>query len=314
MNSNLMIDAISHLDGEVIEHFFQIKSQLENERKKKKFVTPLKWASAAACLVVVASVSVWLFVPMESGEDSANYYSIEKDGMYVHYDEVSNLSRFETFMLKNKIGELYFEKDGNMLYTVKGSDDLEYLIWRKPDGELSMLQFRQFFPDKQDDISLGYIFESIYNLKSYSDVKEIVFEKNELRNDTIGKKVDVKRVTITDSESIERILSIFKSLEYGEHFSYTVISSHDSRYESGEMPLSAQTERKITIKLTDGDDVKIHFNPIGNCVMMNGTKYGSISEEDRDWLVDIAGIDMEYHFYGVMEEAEGETTSPPEVE
>ena len=80
------------------------------------------------------------------------------------------------------------------------------------------------------------------------------------------------------------------------------------------MPLSAQTERKITIKLTDGDDVKIHFNPIGNCVMMNGTKYGSISEEDRDWLVDIAGIHMEYHFYGVMEEAEGETTSPPEVE
>ena len=68
MNCNLMIDAISHLDGEVIEHFFQIKSQLENERKKKKFVTPLKWASAAACLVVVASVSVWLFVPMESVE------------------------------------------------------------------------------------------------------------------------------------------------------------------------------------------------------------------------------------------------------
>lgn len=75
-------------------------------------------------------------------------------------------------------------------------------------------------------------------------------------------------------------------------------------------------ERKITIKLTDGDDVEIHFNPFANCVTMNGTKYGSISEEDRDWLVDIAGIDMEYHFYGVEENNDDgcETTSPPEAD
>lgn len=326
MNDDLLIDAISHLDEGIIEHYFQIKSEIETKKKRKKVKSWIKWASAAACFVILTSVSIWLFGPIHTTTEHVGKYFVfqNDDGLYVHYEEVNDLNRFQLFMLKSKMGELYYERDGSTLYTLKGRHDLGYLILRKPDGELKLLKFNQYFSDEgtdNQDITLGYIFETIYNIRSADDVKSIVFEKSDWRKrGEIQEDVYIERVRVTDRDSIQGVLSILNALKYSERHQITTVTPNDERYLNGEMPLSAQTERTVTITSKDNSEIKIIYYPFGNCVTMNGVVvYGSISDKDQEWLINIAQIDMEYHFYGVPDNddwnaEEEETASRPRIE
>ena len=314
MNRNLVMDAVGYLDEEILARYFEGRpAPAGGRRKTAAFV---RWASVAACLILVAAAAIWMFVPYGTREQVAHIHSFPVDGIFVSYQEKSDLTRFEKLMLKYRVGELYYEKDGNLYYTVRGSDNLEYLILRESDGELKLLRFRQFFDDtgtQSEKITFGYVLDNIYQMGATGSVKEILFERVDSGKDPIYDRIPVEKVRVRDQEAIREVLQSLWGLQYQNQAITPYIYPNDSAYINGEMPLSAQTDRKLTIRMSDGAEIELHLYSMSGYISMAGIDYGKMSDEDISRVVRIAGIDMEYHFYGLPEQegAVGETAEPP---
>ena len=319
MNRNLVMDAVGYLDEEILARYFEggtAAAAAPAAGRRRKTSAAVRWASVAACLILVAAAAVWLFVPYGTREQAAYIHSFPMNGIFVSYQEKSDLSRFEKLMLKYRAGELYYEEDGNLYYTVRGSDNLEYLILRRPDGELRLLRFCQFFDDtgtQSEKITFGYVLENIYQVGAAGSVKEILFERVDSGKDPIYDRIPVEEVRVRDQEAIREILQSLWGLQYQNQAITPYIYPNDSAYIKGEMPLSAQTDRRLTIRMTDGAEIELHLYSMSGYISMTGVDYGKMSDEDLSRLAEIAGIDMAYHFYGLPEQegAVGETAELP---
>ena len=62
MSNHIIIDAISNLDADLLEHHLEAKEKLKSQRKKRPII---KWLATAACLILALSV----FVPLAMNEN-----------------------------------------------------------------------------------------------------------------------------------------------------------------------------------------------------------------------------------------------------
>ncbi len=311
--NNAMIDGITNIDEDLIEKYFIFKTMLATKRMKAKSHRIWQTIGAvAACFAIVFSVSLWLFVPIENDSQIAKSYRINTDNLYMQYREVSVISRFELFTLESKIGDIYYEEEGITYYTLKNRDSVDFLIMHGTDGEYKLLEFRKCYSgDNNKEITLKYIFNSIYGIDSAEQIEKITFEKVDARkNGIIDKNVMIDEVSVNEYDIHQRILSIFYSLAYSDDYISPSVLPYDEEYLNGEMALSSQTERKMTIFLNDNRSIEMEFIPYGNCVFMNGAFYTGISDSDCQWLIDVANIDMEYYNWGTPNDVEGAIASP----
>ncbi len=312
--NDAMINGITDIDSDLIENYFAFKAQLAVKKRRERAARMRRMIGvAAACFAIVVSVSLWLFVPIENGEQTERSHSIQCEDLYIQYREISAMNRFELFTLEAKAGDLYSETDGIAYYRLKGSNSTEHLILRNTAGEYKLLEFRQcYYLEGDGEITLQYIFGSVFGVENAGQIEKIVFEKVKNRKGSIDRDVVVQEATASEYEIKQRILLILDALTYSADFDIPSVLPHDEVYLTGKMALSTQTERQITVYLQDGRRIEMRFFPYGNCVTLNGAAYVGISENDLQWLIDIANIDMEYHNWGIPDEAKGSIADPKE--
>ena len=107
MTQEKIIDAITDLDSDILNRYFDMKADFAAKKKPKKR-TWVKWASIAACVALLVSVSVWLFVPIpQTSEQVAIYTAIKLEDVYfATYLQVNDMSNFDRLTLESKIGDL----------------------------------------------------------------------------------------------------------------------------------------------------------------------------------------------------------------
>lgn len=311
--NNAMIDGITNIDEDLIEKYFLFKTMLAAKRTTAKSHRIWQTIGAvAACFTIILSVSLWLFVPIENDSQIEKTYRINTDNLYMQYREVSVMSRFEMYTLESKIGDIYYEEEGVTYYKLQNRDSVDFLIMLGADGEYKLLEFRRCYSGEEDkEITLKYIFNSIYGIDNAEQIKKITFKKvDSAKNGTVDRDVIVDEVTVNENDINQRILSILYSLIYSDDYKAPCVLPYDEEYLNGEMALSSQTERKITLYLNDNRNIEMEFIPYGNCVYMNGAFYAGVSNSDCQWLIDVANIDMEYHNWGIPNDVDGAIASP----
>ncbi len=80
MKENFAIDAINHIDNDLVEEYAKEKEHLKRKRENKKRTPWIKWASVAACFLLVVVTSV-LVIPMMFGNDPQLPITPEKPDM-----------------------------------------------------------------------------------------------------------------------------------------------------------------------------------------------------------------------------------------
>ena len=74
MREDFLMDAVSHLDTEVIENYHKYKDRLKARKKNKKAV--VRWTAMAACLIIFFAVSypiIEKFIPRKMGGEIGEY-------------------------------------------------------------------------------------------------------------------------------------------------------------------------------------------------------------------------------------------------
>lgn len=318
MNSYTMIDAMSYIDNDLIEKYLFLRKQFSIE-KGKKFKERHIWlrlGSAIASFAIAVLISLWLFVPINNVTQAANFYSFPIDGLFAEYMEVTKLSRYERLSLKNNIGDLFYEKGDDKLYKLKNKNGVDLLIVSTASGDLQLMQFVKYYDiNEATEITLEYIFNSVYDLNSIEQIEKVVFDKVEsYTNGEVERNVIINKFNITDQAELERILSILSSLNYSPSIRIHTVLPYDKEYLNGETPISAQTVRKLTLLLNDGRYADFIFYPYERCVSLFGSMYGIISEDDCQYLIDLVGIDTEYHNWGIPGEVSNSTQAPKKYE
>ena len=339
MNNYLFVDAVSYLDADLLAEHLKNKERYRKKQQKRanneetSYLAPpvvtstnkakkrrlwQKLGISAACFTIILSVSVWLFVPIKTGLQIEKTYIVNTENLCLQYREVSALSRFDVFTLESKIGDIYFEENGITYYTLKNYEGVDFLILLDATGEYKLLEFRECYSNEDDtEITLQYIFDSIYCINDVTQIKKITFEKVDHRqNGIIDKDVSIKKVSISEADLNQRILKILSSMKRTDNINVPSVLPYDEEYLKGEMALSSQTERKITIYLNDSRTLELDFIPYGNFVNFNGVVYVGISEPDYQWFIDVANIEMEHYNWGIPNDVEegGLVTSPNDVE
>ncbi len=320
MNTEMMLDILSGIEDELIDEYFVIGEKARKTKKAKKFWVRI--GAAVASLALILAVSVWMFVPLGTVNDSAIYRTVEIGDLNAQYlyKKVAAMSNFERWTLRKRLGEPY-RSGFAIYYRVEGRGDIADLIVFDSVGNCNLIQFERFVGEDGTarglDLTMGFVLETIYDISSADDIKSVTFSKDLLNRNDIEKKVKVPTVQIKDREQIERIFSAFSALKYPSGASNIKNISHSSpEYRNGELPLSVQTGRKVTLKLYDGRTLEWKLDPVGKYIDMGrSTRYGLFTDEDMSWLIDLAQIDMEYRYWGTHEDVfGGETASPRETE
>ncbi len=291
----------------------------EKVQKKKKNAW-IKWASIAACFTLIVSASLWLFVPgLGTYEQVDISTSIKLGDDYVaSYSQVKDMSNFDKLTLESKIGDLYLETETQKLYKLKGHDDIAQLIAVTNDGDTHLFRFSDmsYWEKGAEAFSFGFLLENIFNVKNADDIKSVKFEKAIYSNKDYYKMVKVNTVTITDDEQIEKLFDAFGALVDTEITFSEHIDHHSEKYLNGTLPLSIQIQRKVTMEFENGTSVELLFDPYYKQLRWKGTNYfEGFSEEDLNWLIEIADINMDHVDYGTVfdefNEGGGEVTDRP---
>ena len=90
--------------------------------------------------------------------------------------------------------------------------------------------------------------------------------------------------------------------------------AQDEQYKNGELPLSEQTERQVTVTLDGGYKLRFDYSPTSSIIKEYGVDVGAeLGESDNAWLISVAQIDMQYRYCGDADlyEASGEVTASP---
>lgn len=101
MTEFLIVDAISCIDGDLIERYITMKDMLRRTRARRKKHRILKWSALlAACLIVVISVTFMIpYIPVRydlnyryGGENGQEIYTLESN-VWVYYVDGSDVKR-----------------------------------------------------------------------------------------------------------------------------------------------------------------------------------------------------------------------------
>ena len=305
--------------GNIDSKMIEAAAPAEKVQKKKKNGW-VKWASMAACFALLVSASLWLFVPgLGTSDQAAIYTSIKLDDVYcASYLHVNDMSNFDKLTLESKIGDLYLETETQKFYKLKGHDDIAQLIVVSDDGDTHLFRFSNmdYWESDVEPFNFAFVLENIFNVKNADDIKSIRFEKASFSKTDISKKVKVNTVTVTDDEQLGKLYEIFGSLDDTKIEFTKYIDHRCEEYLNGTLPLSIQTIRKVTMEFENGTSIELRFDPYyKNLRLKNTNSFEGFAEEDLNWLIELAEINMEHVDYGTVnediKEGVGEVTETP---
>ena len=305
--------------GNIDPKMIEAAAPAEKVQKKKKNAW-VKWASMAACFALLVSASLWLFVPdLGTSEHVAIYTSIKFGDVYsASYSQVNDMSNFDKLTLESKIGDLYLETETKKFYKIKGHDDIAQLIVVSDDGDAHLFRFSNmdYWESDVESFNFAFVLENIFNVKNADDIKSIRFEKASFSKTDISKKVKVNTVTVIDDEQLGKLYEIFGSLDDTKIEFTKYIDHRSEEYLNGTLPLSIQTIRKVTMEFENGTSIELRFDPYyKNLRLKNTNSFEGFAEEDLNWLIELAEINMEHVDYGTVnediKEGVGEVTETP---
>ena len=306
---------------------------------KPKRHRPL-WVAAAACFCAcLLGFSAWFFLPpMGVFHDDLCIVVIRVDERLISYEilDTDRLSPFERMLLPDVAGEVLVRHKDCTFYRIAGESDLFYLIMVDGEGKASVLEYEDYVPTvgmdmtdslltengwfTEEDIAalngtapptLGEILSVIYGVTSGEDLGSIRFEKSHTYRGGVEEKVKVPTVTVKeegDMERLYRLISAMTPLERDQTMDLSTVTPHDDAYLEGEAPLSAQTVRRMVLTSDSGHTVTVYYYPTVSVLYLpGGDQYTvSLSQEDNEWLIALAKIDMAWRDWGT----EKEPTSP----
>lgn len=296
------------------------------QKKKRRAL----WMAVAASLCVcLMAFSAWFFIPpmgvqtqelrlttVRIGHRLASYRVVKTEGM----------SRFERVLLPRTPGEAVCVHGDTTFYRIKGAEDLIYLLG-EADGQYTLYEFEHFISlvgvdmrqsywfdagwlteedvdalDCETQHNMGEILDTVYRVTSGGDLKRIRMGKSSSHGGGVGKKVTVPTVTVKDGETLERLYRLVSSMtptEVGQTMDFGGAEAHDESYLNGEVPLSAQTDRRMVLTLEGGYEIAIHYYPTtGLLYQPRSNQYVYLSDADNEWLISLAEIDMEWRDWG----------------
>lgn len=289
-----------------------------------------RWLTAAASIILMFGVgifSVWFFTPSDMWGASTNALQLtvvrvdDKMASYAFVD----MSPYEETMIKSRRGELYRQHGDARFYRIKGQNDISRFILENDDG-LRLVEFESWIQpmsadrwqtsywydygyvtdadiaalDAESEIFYGDTLRIIYGVESAKDIVSVKFEDADIDKTDIGDSIKIKSVTLRDGESLERMYEILCGMTERDAWQGWVrIFAHDEQYKNGSMPLSEQTERRVTVTLAGGYQLRFDYSPTSSIIKKYGVGVGAeLSDQDNAWLISVAGIDMQYRYYG----------------
>ena len=119
MNNYLFVDAVSHLDTDLLTEHLEKKDKLRNKLKSKRKVNILRWSAVAACLCLVIAFSAVLIPHIKNYvyEGQMKYYNVgatvEKKNGTLTFSDVNMENHTCSFTLVKKDNSpLYFKFSG----------------------------------------------------------------------------------------------------------------------------------------------------------------------------------------------------------
>ena len=303
--------------GNIDPKMIEAAAPAEKVQKKKRNGW-IKWVSAAACVALLASASVWLIAPDQGAYEQVAITTLIRldERYYVSYIRVNEMSNYERLTLEGKIGELYHETETQRFYKLKGHDDIARLIEVSADGEVQLFRFESLLcdtPDQAEPFSLGFILETIYNVTSADDVRSVKFEKAYKNR----REIKIPSVLVDDRANITHFFDQVCALEGGEYQprEYLYVHQHSEEYLNGTLPLSAQVERKVTVKFKNNTSIELVLDPLNNHLCLENMIVFEMTEQEMDWLIGLAKINMQHVSYGTEDDkingGEGMETATP---
>ncbi len=289
-----------------------------------------RWLTAAASIILMFGVgifSMWFFTPSDMWGVSTNALQLtvvrvdDKMASYAFVD----VSPYEETMIKSRRGELYRQHGDARFYRIKGQNELLSLILENDDG-LRLVEFESWIQPMSADrwqtsywYEYGYITDTdiaaldaeseiyysdtlriIYGVESAEDIVSVKFEDADIDKTDIGDSIKIKSVTLRDGESLERMYKILCGMTERDAWrDWVRIFADDEQYKNGTLPLSEQTERRVTVTLADGYQLRFDYSPTSSIIKKYGVGVGAeLSDQDNAWLISVAGVDMQYRYYG----------------
>ena len=78
MNENKFLDALTNIDGELVERFVEYDERSEKLSKRKRNI---RWGSLVACVVLIVCACIpilrWIVLPVPPVYENANYSAFE---------------------------------------------------------------------------------------------------------------------------------------------------------------------------------------------------------------------------------------------
>ena len=313
MTSHEFFKELGYIDPKMIE------AAAPGEKRTRRTAW-IKWVSVAACFVLLVSASLWLIAPNEGAYEQVEITTLIRldERYYASYIRVNEMSNYERLTLEGKIGDLYLETETQSLYKIKGHDDIAELIAVPSDGEAQLFRFKAlnyYNNDQAEPFSLGFLLETVYNVTSADDVRSVKFEKEySYKND---REIKVQSVLVGDRANITHFFDQACALE-GEEYQpskYQYVHKQSDAYLNGTLPLTAQVVRKVTVKFKNNTSIEFTLDPLNQHLCLRNAIVFPISEQDLNWLIALAEINMQHVDYGTendeIKSGVGEVTETP---
>lgn len=339
MTRQMISTAISQISDDYIAEAAEYNAASRAPRKTWRWLTV---AASIALVLGLGIFSVWFFTPSDMWGTSTNALQltvVRVDDKMASY-AFADMSPYEEAMIASWRGELYRRHGDASFYRIKGQDELSRLIIDNNDGS-HLVEFESWIQPMSADrwqtsywYEYGYITDEdisaleveseiyysdtlriIYGVESAEDIVSVKFDDADIDKTDIGDGIKIKSVTLRDGESLARIYEILCGMTERDAWQGWVrIFAHDEQYKNGTSPLSEQTERQVTVTLDGGHKLRFDYSPTSSIIKKYGVGVGAeLSEQDNAWLISVAGIDMQYRYYGDAElyEVSGEVTASP---
>lgn len=334
MRGEEFLKAVAYIDAAWIE-------EAEDAQRKRAPLRKHIAAKAAGFLLamgVFAVFAAWLFLPIRPQEGAAALRYVRVRDRLAAY-ESAPLTHYEEWTLEGCIGEPY--GDGGALFRLKDTDTLSRLILRHADGACEMLRFLRFesclteeAADRLTETGLltaddrerlrfgeaytfGEVLEEIYGVHDAGAIVSVTWEKAEFDRSRIGKSVRVPTVVMRGEESVGRFYGILCGLVSASDDADPParIFAESPAYREGVSPLSVQTDRRVTVRLKNGETITLEYVPTAGVLYQSyRALYVPLTDEDNRWLAEAVGIDTEWRDHGAESPPGGaETARPPEA-
>ena len=299
-------------------------------RSKQKKKRRALWTAAACACICVLGFSAWFFLPPGGTFGQAQRTTIlrvEDQLLVYEIIKTETLSPYERLRLPHEPGEILGDHGDSRFYRGAGEEDLLYILQIDGEGRQTVLRFCDYVSTAERDVrksewyamgwlddddiaaledggdtTLGGILQTVYGLASAEDIRSISFSKHDGYGDDVSRGVKVKTVKVTDREDIGRLYRLLAAMSragLGETPDGAYVGPRDEAYLNGDAPLSAQVDRRITVKLKSGRELELYYDPAAGLWRMDSPDcFIALEEADNQWLIGLSGIDMEWRDWG----------------